>query len=88
MKGKIESLLTDNAFYEVCKKGETLPNNDYAPECSIKHIGRQIYLVGYFDDLNGGLAWQQNRINKYKLIFPAVICEINYKTKHHERQNI
>ena len=85
-KLKIEYLVTtnDSIFYR-CPKGFTQDprRRPGVPmdECSIKHIGKQIYLVGYFDFNKKGssIHGEQNRINQYTLLFPSAIKEIRYK---------
>jgi hypothetical protein len=55
--------------------------NNHTDECSIKRIGRRIYLIGYFDYQKAGgfRAGEQNRINKYVIIFPSMIKLISFK---------
>ena len=86
MKHKIKILRrTDERIHEVCPKGEFWMGEGYQkwafkPECSIKHIGRQIYLVGYFDfHKAGGSCGGQDRINQYVILFPSEIAEIVFE---------
>ena len=76
MKREIEYLITSGGqVFEPCKKGES--NND---ECSIKHLGRQIYLIGFFDFYKQGFcSAHQNKINKYMILFPNDIKRVIFK---------
>jgi hypothetical protein len=86
-KLKIDYLITNNNIaYTPCPKGnfpkDPDPNGiNLIDECSIKHIGRQIYLVGYFDFHKQGYATmgKQSPINQYILLFPNDIKRIVYK---------
>jgi hypothetical protein len=95
MKRKIESihLINGEIFEPQCKTDKKVDTpvwggsrKGYITECTIKHIGRQIYLIGYYDDGNGWqkyeiFDWKQPLINKYKLVFPNMIKQIIYKTE-------
>jgi hypothetical protein len=87
-KRKIEWLKTKNGeTFEVCEKGDFVKYPEFSSaimdECSIKHIGNQIYLVGYFDENKGGnynrIGNAQNMINKWTIIFPSEIKRIEFK---------
>ena len=85
---KIKSLRTVNGTYHrVCPKGEFWKGEGYSkwayiPECSVKHLGRQIYLVGYFNDYKSGEYYStfggQQEINQYVILFPSEIAEVMY----------
>lgn len=76
MKREIEYLITSND--QVFKPTQKDSLDD---ECTIKHLGRQIYLVGYFDFNKQGYSkgYEQNKVNKYMILFPADIKRIIFK---------
>lgn len=78
MKREIKRLITSNG--EVFEPHK-IDHSKFCPtECTIKHLGRQIYLVGYFDHYKQGYTdAYENKINKYMLLFPSGIKRIDYK---------
>jgi len=81
MKLQIDYLITNSRVYYPCAKGQEIldpsrsrNSTSTLDECTIKHIGRQIYLIGYFDwDKQGYGSGRQNPINQYILVFPSNI---------------
>jgi hypothetical protein len=82
---KIKELHTSNLIFRRCGKKEFIQRPGLREgcgfnECSIKHLGRQIYLVGYFDHYkNGGSSPSKNYINQYMILFPSEIKKIIFE---------
>jgi hypothetical protein len=88
MKRKIDYLITDTGLlYERVPKGKfqdpTKLEGVLKSECIIKHLGRQIYLIGYYGgEKQGGYKSSfgyQNRANKFFLLFPSGIKIVVFK---------
>lgn len=71
--------------FEACPKGKFWKGEGYhkwamKDQCTIKHLGRQIYLVGYFDFHKAGGSYAgQNLINQYSIFFPAMIKRVDFE---------
>ena len=75
MKQEIDFLVTSEG-----KTFEASNPDGFNGECTIKHIGRQIYLVGYFDPYKAKqINALSNKVNKYILLFPSGIKHISFK---------
>lgn len=84
MRRKIEAIiLTNGEFFKPCPKGkfETKSGLGLENECIVKHLGRQIYLIGYFDfhKKGGSILGEQSRVNKYMIVFPNFIERVIFK---------
>lgn len=78
MKREIERLITSNG--QIFEPHKIDPDEFCSAECTIKHLGRHIYLVGYFDHNKQGYTDAYvNKINKYIILFPSGIKRIDYK---------
>lgn len=83
MKNEIEALFTNNDVWYIAVPKETEEKANSPDECLIKHLGKQIYQVKYFDPYKGGgyssLAHKQNRVNSKIILFPNDIKRIIFK---------
>lgn len=80
-------ITTSDECFEVRPKGEFIKCPDVSSkiedECSIKHLGKQIYEVKYFDPYITGSYLSnvnsQNRINSKMILFPSNIKRVVFK---------
>lgn len=85
-KQKIKSIyLTNGEYFEPCPKGEFEKEGSltgsFKNECSIKHLGRQIYRIGYFKFSKQGYSrhGEQSRINQHIIVFPSQIERVTFE---------
>jgi hypothetical protein len=77
---EIEALLTENGVWHVVQPNVSEELAATEDECSIKHLGKQIYEVKFFDEYKGdSLSHKQNKVNSKIIYFPSDIKRIIFK---------